>query len=707
MKKLINFLPILLILIMACNQPKETKISYPDTKKVDTTDTYFGVKVPDPYRWLEDDNSDETREWVIAENKITDSFLMKIPFREKLRERYTQLWNYPKYGVPDQKGDYLFFMKNDGLQNQNVLYVQKGFNGEPKVLLDPNTLSEDGTIALSDFSISNDAKYLAYSLATAGSDWNEIRVLDIETGENLIDHITWVKFSTISWKGDGFYYSAYQEPEIGEEYSGVNEYHKVFYHKLGTDQIEDIIVFENKNHPLRNYYAGVTEDERFLVIYETESTSGNTLYCEDLRNKKSGFKRLTEGFDNEYNVVDNIGGNLIVRTNYQAPKWKLISINPKNPQPENWKTIIDENEEVLQSAYVMEDRIIAEYMKDAYSKAMIYDKDGNFMEEMNLPGIGSMSGLSSKKGGEYAFYGFTSFTFPSTVYKYDIKNNRSEIYKQSEIDFDPENYTTEQIFFESKDGTKVPMFLVHKKDLHVDGNNPTILYGYGGFNVSMTPYFSTSRLLFLEQGGIYVVVNLRGGGEYGVDWHKAGILMQKQNVFDDFIAAAEYLIDNNYTNPGRIAIVAGPNGGLLVGACMTQRPDLFGVAIPMVGVMDMLRYHKFTIGWAWASDYGTSEDSKEMFEYLYGYSPLHNIKEGIEYPATLVTTADHDDRVVPAHSFKFIAELQEKGGGTNPYLIRIETRAGHGGGKPTSKIIEEIADVYSFILYNMGVEPEL
>lgn len=706
MKKYIIFLS-LLVVAMACNKAEKKKISYPETKKVDTVDVYYGVEVTDPYRWLEDDNAPDTKEWVKAENKVTDSFLARIPFRDKLKERYTQLFNYPKYDVPSMKGDYIFFSKNDGLQNQSVLYVQKGLDGEPRVLLDPNSLSEEGTIAVSETAVSNDAGYMAYSLATSGSDWKEIKVLEIETGEPLDDYISWVKFSTISWKGNGFYYSAYEKPEIGEEYSGINEYHKVYYHKLGTDQSEDKLVFENKKYPLRNYYAQVTRDEHYLIIYETESTSGNALYCKDLQKPGSDFVQITEGFDYEYNVIDNINNRLFVRTNHGAHKWKLISIDPENPKEENWKNVLDEQAEVLQTVNIAGNRIIAEYMKDAYSKANIYDLQGNFIDEMDLPGIGSLSAISGKKNGDYAFYGFTSFTFPSTVYLYDIKNNKSEIYKQSEIDFNPEEYTTEQIFFESKDGTKVPMFLVHKKGLELDGNNPTILYGYGGFNVSLTPTFSISRLLFIEQGGLYVVCNLRGGGEYGEEWHKAGILMQKQNVYDDFIAAAEYLIGHEYTRPERIAVIGGSNGGLLVGACMTQRPDLFGVAVPMVGVLDMLRYHKFTIGWAWASDYGTSEDSKEMFEYLYNYSPIHNIKEGVEYPATFVTTADHDDRVVPAHSFKFIATLQEKGGGDNPYLIRIETRAGHGGGKPTSKIIDEITDVYSFIFYNMGIEPEL
>lgn len=698
------FLLIVMIMLYSCDGQK--KITYPVAKKVDTVDVYFGHEVPDPYRWLEDDNSDETAEWVTAENVITDDYLANIPFRANVEERLTKLWNYPKYQVPFKEGKHYFFFKNDGLQNQSVLYIQDALDAEPRVLLDPNKFSEDGTVALASLGISHDGNLLAYGISRSGSDWSEIYVMDVNTGEKLDDQVMWVKFSGIAWKGDGFYYSRYDAPKEGEEYSDKNEFHKICYHKLGTPQAEDVVIFEDKEHPLRTFAASVTDDEKYLLIYESESTSGNALYVKDLSKRKSKIRQIAEGFDYEYQVIDNINGGLYIRTNEDAPRWKLIMVDPAKPERENWKNIIPEKEEVLESITFIGGKLIAEYMKDAASKAYIYDYEGEYLGEMELPGIGTMYGLNGKKDEDMAFYGFTSFTFPSTSYKYDLATNSSEIYKESEIDFNADEFETSQVFFTSKDGTKVPMFLVHKKGLEMDGNNPVFLYGYGGFNISLTPSFSVIRLLFLEQGGIYALVNLRGGGEYGEEWHKAGMQMNKQNVFDDFIAAAEHLVDNNYTNPEKISIVGGSNGGLLVGACMTQRPDLFAVAIPQVGVMDMLRYQHFTIGWAWASDYGTSEDNEEMFNYLLGYSPLHNIKEGVEYPATLAMTADHDDRVVPAHTFKFMATLQEKGGGNHPYLVRIETKAGHGGGKPTSKVIEEYSDMMSFIMYNLDMNPE-
>jgi prolyl oligopeptidase len=684
----------------------KSQIKYPEAKRVDQVDDYFGTKVADPYRWLEDDNSDETAEWVKAENKVTFGYLEKIPFRDKIKERLKKIWDYPKYGVPFKKGENYFYFKNDGLQNQSVLYIQKGLDGKPEVFLDPNKLSEDGTVALAGVSVSKDGKYFAYSIARSGSDWNEVFFMDVESKEKLKDHLKWVKFSGMSWKDDGVYYSRYDAPKEGDELSGKNEYHKVYYHKVGTSQNDDILIYENKKYPLRNYYAGTTEDESYLILTETESTSGNSLYVRKEDSDKKDFILIAKGFDYDYNVIDNIDNMLLVYTNYKAPRYKLVMIDPEKPDVKNWKDVIPEQKDVLQSVSLIGGKIVAEYMHDAASRAYIYKYDGKQIGELSLPGIGSMGGLSGKKDENTAFYSFTSFTFPSTIYKYDISKNKSEVYRKPEIDFDGTRYETKQVFYESKDGTKIPMFIIHKKGLKLNGSNPAYLYGYGGFNISLTPSFSLTRLILLENNFVVAIANLRGGGEYGEEWHKAGTKFRKQNVFDDFIAAAEYLIKDGYTSSEKLAIAGGSNGGLLVGACMTQRPDLFKVALPAVGVLDMLRYHKFTIGWAWATDYGTSEESDEMFNYLYEYSPVHNVKKGTCYPATLITTADHDDRVVPAHSFKFAAELQAKQLCDNPVLIRIETKAGHGGGKPTSKIIEEYTDVWSFMMYNLGVEPK-
>jgi prolyl oligopeptidase len=693
-----------IVIMTGCT--KKQKITYPQTRTENDTDTYFGVQVQDPYRWLENDTSQETARWVEAENKVTFGYLEKIPFRDKLRERITKLWNYPKYGVPFRKGSHYFFAKNDGLQNQSVYYMQDSLGGEPTVLLDPNTFSKDGTVALATMAISKNGKYLAYAIAEAGSDWNKIYVMDIDTKVKLPDELLWVKFSGIGWKDDGFYYSRYPEPKGESELSSINENQKVYYHKLGTPQSADILIHENKENPMRMFGAGTTEDERFLLLYESESTQGNALYYYDLGKKVAKFIQLAPGFEYEYGVVDNIGDELIVRTNDGAQKYKLMLIDLKDPEIKNWKTIIPEKAEVMDGVALAGGKVIAQYMQDAQSKAYIYDTRGTLEGELALPGLGTFAGLSGRNEDSIAFYLYTSFTFPATIYKYDIRKNESTVYYKSEIDFNPDDYITKQVFYTSKDGTKIPMFLVYKKDLRIDGNNPVYLYGYGGFNISMTPFFSISRLIFLESGGIYALPNIRGGGEYGEEWHKAGTKLHKQNVFDDFIAAAEYLIKEKYTNPSKIAISGGSNGGLLVGACMTQRPDLFKVALPAVGVMDMLRYHKFTIGWAWASDYGTSEDDSTMLRYLYGYSPLHNISEGVNYPATFITTADHDDRVVPAHSFKFAATLQAKNKGDNPILIRIETRAGHGAGTPTAKLIDEVADTWAFTFFNLGIKPK-
>ena len=685
-----------------CNEQDEIK--YPVSKKVDQTDEYFGVQVADPYRWLEDDNSEETAEWVKAENTVTNAYLSQIPFRDKIVDRLTEIWNYPRYRTPEKKGEYYYFRKNNGLQNQDVLYVMKGEDGEPEILLDPNTLSEDGTVALSSWNLSKDGKYLGYLIARAGSDWQEIHVMDIDKRETLSDHIQWVKFSGVSWKGDGFYYSSYDPPAEGEELSDVNEYHKVYYHKIGTGQDEDILIYENADFPRRNYYAGTTEDERFLILYETESTSGNALYFKDLSKKRSEFIKLAEGFEYDYGVIGNIDDKLLIKTNEDAPKGMVYMVNTADLSADR-VSIIPEKEEVLESAVILGGKLITEYMKDATSKAYILTLGGEPVAELELPGLGSFGGLSGWTDDNIAFYTFTSFTYPATVFKLNIRENKSEIFFDSEIDFDASEYETKQVFYTSKDGTKIPMFIVHKKGIKLDGNNPTLLYGYGGFNISITPSFRTSNLVLLENGGIYAVANIRGGGEYGEEWHDAGTLLQKQNVFDDFIAAGEYLIAEGYTSKDKLAIIGGSNGGLLVGACMLQRPELFRVALSHVGVLDMLRYHKFTIGWAWATDYGTSEDDSSMFSYLLGYSPLHNIRSGVDYPATMVFTADHDDRVVPAHSFKFIATLQEKNTGPNPVLIRIESKAGHGAGTPVSKVIEQVADQWAFMFYNMDVKP--
>jgi prolyl oligopeptidase len=702
MKQLLFLLAASAIMMNSCKQ--STPLNYPETRKSDHVDVYFGVEVPDPYRWLEDDNSAETAEWVKAQNEVTFGYLENIPFRGKIRDRLTQIWDYPRYSSPFRAGKYYFFFKNDGMQNQSVIYIQDGLEGEPRVFLDPNTFSEDGTVALSSLSISNDDRYFAYGISRAGSDWVEAKVIEIETGKELDDLIEWIKFSGISWRGDGFYYSRYDEPKPGEALSGKNEFHKVYYHKLGTPQSQDQLVYMNPDFPLRNYGVSVTEDERFLILIESETTSGNALYVQDLSKPNPAFVKIAQGFDYDYSVLDNIGDELLVLTNHNAPRKKLVLIHPDKPQQENWTVVIPEKEEVLRGASLIGGRIAASYMQDATSRAYLHDYEGNFLSEVNLPGIGSMSGFSGKKEDNIAFYTFTSFTFPSTIFKFDVATNESSVYRASEIDFDTEGYETRQLFYTSKDGTRVPMFITHKKGLRLNGKNPTLLYGYGGFNVSVTPSFSVSRLILLENGGIYAVANIRGGGEYGKEWHEAGNRLNRQNVFDDFIAAAEYLVDEGYTSPSKLAILGGSNGGLLVAACMIQRPDLFQVVIPAVGVLDMLRFHKFTIGWAWVGDYGSS-DNDEEFHYLLGYSPLHTLQDGVEYPATLITTADHDDRVVPAHSFKFAARLQEAHRGSNPVLIRIETSAGHGAGKPTAKIIEEQTDVWAFVFKNLGVKP--
>ncbi|MGE4309557.1 prolyl oligopeptidase family serine peptidase [Bacteroides sp.] len=691
--------------IMATSCAQQKAISYPQTATVDTVDTYFGVSVPDPYRWLENDTSAATASWVKAQNEITNNYLEHIPFRQDLLKRLTELANYERISAPFKKHGKYYFYKNDGLQNQSVLYVQDALNSEARVFLDPNKLSDDGTVALTSLSFSNNGKYAAYTISRSGSDWREIYVMDVATGSLLDDHITWAKFTDAAWQGDGFYYSAYDAPSKGKEFSNVNEHHKIYYHKLGEPQQNDRLVYENKAYPKRFYTAQVSEDERVLFIYESGEGRGNALFMQDLTQKSAPVVQLASDFDYQYTPIEVIGNRIYFFTNYQAAKNKIMAAELQSPELANWKEVVPEKEQVLSDVRVIGGKLFLTYDKDASNHAYVYDLQGKELQEIELPSLGSVS-FNGDKDDEECFFSFTSFTIPGATYKYDVQKNSYELFRAPKVKFNSDDFVTEQVFFTSKDGAKIPMFLTYQKGLKKNGKNPVFLYGYGGFNISLYPSFSINRIPFLENGGIYVQVNLRGGSEYGEDWHVAGTKMQKQNVFNDFIAAAESLIDNKYTNSQKIAIVGGSNGGLLVGACMTQRPDLFRVAIPQVGVMDMLRYHKFTIGWNWASDYGTSEDSKEMFEYLKGYSPLHNLKKGTKYPATLVTTADHDDRVVPAHSFKFAATLQACNEGSNPTLIRIDSKAGHGAGKPMSKILEEQADVYGFIMYNLNMKPK-
>ena len=695
---LIAFIPMLFI---ACNS---NRVKYPEAKKGDVVDNYFGTQVADPYRWLEDDKSPEVTEWVKAQNEVTFNYLNQIPFRSKIKDRLTEIWNYTSMGTPFKEGGRYYFFKKDGLQNQSVLYTMESLTSEPKVLLDPNTFSEDGTVALSTVVPSRDGKYLAYSTNDGGSDWQKISVLDLVSGQKLADEIKWVKFSSIAWYKNGFFYSRYDAQKEGSELSNINQNHKVYYHKIGENPDNDELIFSNKQFPLRNYSAQTTDDEKYLIIYETESTYGNSIYIRNLSDKRNDFSQLTTGFEFEYSVLDHIDDHLIVLTNYKAPKYKLIKININTLEVGNWRDLLPERKDVLSSCALIGGKVVANYIVDAKSKVEVYTLEGEKVSDIEFPTLGTMGGISGSINDTVAFYNFSSFTVPSVVYKYNIETNHSSEFFKPEINFDFSNYETKQIFYTSKDGTQVPMFIVHKKGLELNGDNPTLLYGYGGFNVSLMPYFSTSRLLWLENGGVYAMANLRGGGEYGENWYRAGTKLNKQNVSDDFIAAAEYLIKERYTSPKKLAIQGGSNGGLLVGAVTNQRPDLFKVAIPQVGVMDMLRFHKFTIGWAWVNDYGSSEDSIQFLN-LQRYSPLHTIQSGVKYPAILVTTADHDDRVVPAHSFKYIATMQEKNRrAKNPAIIRIQTRAGHGAGTPTSLMIEEYTDIYSFTFFNMGID---
>ena len=676
-------------------------IQYPKADKDGTVDNYFGTEVADPYRWLEDDTSAKTAAWVEAENKITNAYLSKIPFRQKLLKRLTEVANYEKLSAPRKHHGRWYFYKNDGLQNQYVMYVMDQLGGTPRVFLDPNKLSTDGTVALQGVYFSNNGKYAAYTISRSGSDWQEFYVIDLKTGQLTTDHIEWAKFSGAAWQGDGFYYSAYDAPTQGKEFSNVNEGMKIYYHKIGTPQSDDVLFYQNPAQPKRFYTVSVNEEETMMFLYEDGAGAGNTLFVRDLRKPNSQFIQMTADMDYRYTPLYTEGEKIYLFTNYGAPRNRIMTADINRPGINDWQELIAEQQNVLNNADVINRQLILTYSQDASDHAYLYGLDGRQIREVKLPSVGSVGFTGDEREPE-CFYTFTSFTVPGTIYRYDLATGESTLYAKPNVKFQQEDYTSEQVFFQTKDGTRIPMFLTYKKN--VKSPRPVYLYGYGGFNIALVPSFSANRIPFLEQGGIYAQVTLRGGSEYGEEWHLAGTKMQKQNVFDDFIAAAEWLIREGYTTNEKIAIVGGSNGGLLVGACMTQRPDLFRVAIPQVGVMDMLRYHKFTIGWNWASDYGTSEDSREMFEYLRGYSPLHNLKPGTSYPATLVTTADHDDRVVPAHSFKFAATLQECHKGTNPVLIRIDTKAGHGGGKPLAKILEEQADIYSFILYNMGIK---
>ena len=683
--------------------PINKSMNYPITTKNDVFDTYFGTKINDPYRWLEDDRSAETKAWVEAENKVTQGYLSGIPFKGDIKKRLETLWNYEKFTAPFKEGLYTYFYKNDGLQNQYVLYRQKDKN-KPEVFLDPNTFSKDATTSLAGIEFTKDGSLVAYQISEGGSDWRKVIVLNTSDKSVVGDTLMDVKFSGLSWKGnEGFYYSSYDKPKEGSQLSGLTQYHKLYFHAIGTSQKEDKLIFGGDQTPRRYIGGGLTEDQRFLVITAAVSTTGNELYIQDLSKPGSAIINVVNNYKGDHSVIDNQGDKLYLFTNHNAPNYRVVTVDASNPAPENWKDLIKETENVL-NVSTAGGKIFASYLKDATSLVMQYDMDGNLERTVTLPGVGSASGFSAKKTEKELYYTFTSYIYPPTIFKYNIASGQSIEYKKAGVEFDPSQFVSKQVFYTSKDGTKIPMIITHKKGIELNGKNPTLLYGYGGFSVSLTPAFSTSNIILLEQGGIYAVPNLRGGGEYGEKWHLAGTKMQKQNVFDDFIAAAEYLISNNYTSKDYLAIAGGSNGGLLVAAVMSQRPELFKVAFPAVGVLDMLRYNKFTAGAGWAYDYGTAEDSKEMFDYLLKYSPYHALKPGVSYPATLITTADHDDRVVPAHSFKFAARLQEYHKGASPALIRIETNAGHGAGKPTGKIIEEQADKWAFMLYNMGLK---
>ena len=679
---------------------------YPRTKTVDVVEELHGVRIADPYRWMEDLDSPELKAWIDAQNEVTFGYLEQIPERQRINQRLTELWDYEKYGTPYKRGGRYFFSKNDGLQNQYVLYVAESLGAEPRVLLNPNELSEDGTIALAGTSVSEDGKLLSYALSEAGSDWVEYHVRDIDTGRDLPDHLKWIKFSGASWTkdGHGFFYSRYDEP-TGDKLAEANYYQKLYYHRLGTPQSQDELVYHRPDQKEWGFGGRVTDDGRYLVISVGKGTEReNRVYYKDLQARDAEVVRLLDDFDAQYRLIDNGGPLFWFYTDLDAPRGRVIAIDIRNPGRENWKEIIPEAPETLRRVNVVNDTFVATYLKDAHSQIKMFDLSGAFTREVELPGLGSAGGFGGKRTDTETFYSFTSFSYPTTIYRYDMTTGESTVFKSPEVDFDSGQYVAKQVFYHSKDGTRVPMFIAHKKGIKLDGSNPTYLYGYGGYNIALTPRFSISRLVWMEMGGVFALANIRGGGEYGKQWHDGGRLKTKQNCFDDFIAAAEWLIEHKYTRSDKLAIAGGSNGGTLVGACMTQRPDLFGACLPAVGVMDMLRFHKFTIGWAWVSDFGNPDDP-ELFEVLRAYSPLHNLKPGTEYPATLITTADHDDRVVPSHSFKFAAALQAAHVGDHPVLIRVETRAGHGAGKPTAKIIEEVADKWAFLVRALDFRP--
>ena len=683
-------------------------LSYPKPKSVEQVDDYHGVKVADPYRWLEDTDSADTHAWVEAENKVTFGYLEQIPYRKAIRDRMMKLWNFERFTAPQQQGGRYFYQHNNGLQNQNVLLVAEALNAEPRQLLDPNTLSLDGTVALAGEAITDDGKLMAYGTAASGSDWEEWQVRNVDTGKDLPDLIKWVKFSGASWSkdGKGFYYSRYDEPK-GTALRDANYFQKLYYHKLGTTQSEDKLIYERPDNKELGFGGSVTNDGHYLVIFVWQGTSPkNRLYYKDLTKPDSEVVKLLDDFDAEYRFVDNDGPVFWIRTDRDAPRGKLIAIDTQHPEKANWKTVVEQGADKLEDVNVVDNLFLLGYLKDAKTEVRVHDLRGKFLRSVDLPGIGTAAGFGGKRKDKETFYSFTSFISPTTIYRYDPETGKSSIFKQPKVDFDATKYETKQVFYNSKDGTRIPMFLTYKKGLKLDGQNPTLLYAYGGFDISLTPGFSIPTVVWLEMGGIYAQPNLRGGGEYGEDWHLAGTKAKKQNVFDDFIAAAEWLIANKYTSTPKLAIRGGSNGGLLIGAMLTQRPDLFGATLPLVGVMDMLRFQKFTIGWAWTSDYGSS-DNADDFKALYAYSPLHNLKPGTKYPPTLIATADHDDRVVPGHSFKFAATMQADQAGTAPVLIRIETKAGHGAGKPISKIIDQTADEWSFVAYNLGMSVAL
>ncbi len=692
----------------AARSSSDPKITYPVSKKVEQVDDYFGTKVADPYRWLEDETSAETKAWIEDQNRVTFAYLDKIPYREKLKTRLTQLYNYPRISAPFRRGETYFFTKNDGLQNQSVFYIQKGVNGTPEVFLDPNKFSPDGTAVLSTFSLSKDGKYVAYGISQGGSDWITLSVMEVDSRNKLADEIRWMKSSGVSWQGDGFYYSRYPEPQKGKELSSKNEFQTVYFHKVGTPQSEDVLIYEDKANPQRFQNVGTTEDERFAILSISErgkGKKGNSLFYKDVSKNETKFSPIVaEIGDDSYGIIDNIGDNFLMRTNRNAPNGRVVLVDPKNPDEKNWKEVLPEREEPLQGSGTAGGKLFASWRKDVATRAYVFSLDGKLENEIELPGLGTAGGFGGLNDDKHVFYSFTSFNFPPTIYKYDIATKKSTVFRTVDIPgFKPENYETKQVFYNSKDGTRVPMFLVYKKGLKLDGNNPTLLYGYGGFNVVTAPSFSSLRLALLEQGVVYASANLRGGGEYGEKWHEAGTKLKKQNVFDDFIAAAEWLIANKYTSSSKLAIQGGSNGGLLVGVAANQRPELFRAVIQQAGVMDMLRFQKFTIGWNWIADYGSSEASEAEFRALYAYSPIHNIKTGAKYPSTLITTADHDDRVVPAHNYKYAAALQAAQGGPNPILIRIDTKSAHGASN-TTKALEQTRDIYAFLFENLGVQ---